>query len=290
MSYSAVLHKLGYIEAMPKPSSDVLKKHYEDKYYQDAKGTYAPDYCDDELIHFANIAKAAQTTARNLDLPNQLLDLGCGEGFFAKYFFDADWEVSCADYSTFGISKHNPELMDYFIAGDIYTSIERLITENATFGMVNLQNVLEHVIDPLALLMQITPLIKSNGALRIRVPNDYSAFQLALLDRDMTYNTWFNAPEHLSYFNKDGLTNVLNEAGYKILSMQADFPIELFLANPHSNYWSDRDLGKGAHFTRVFCENHLIESDIDNYLKYSEAAGALGFGRELVVYASTNAT
>jgi hypothetical protein len=71
-----------------------------------------------------------------------------------------------------------------------------------------------------------------------------------------------------------------------VLSLQADFPIELFLANPHSNYWRDRSLGKAAHLTRVFCENYLIAEDIDAYIQYSEAAGKLGFGRELIVYAA----
>jgi hypothetical protein len=119
---------------------------------------------------------------------------------------------------------------------------------------------------------------------RIRVPNDYSEFQAELVRKGYTTKTWFSPPEHLSYFNRTALLEVLRVCGYSVLSLQADFPIEMFLANPHSNYWKDRTLGKGAHLARVFVENFLISTDIDAYIRYAEAAGELGFGRELIVY------
>jgi len=105
------------------------------------------------------------------------------------------------------------------------------------------------------------------------------------MDKRKTENTWFTPPEHLSYFNKDGLINIFQHCGYKLASLQADFPIEIFLANKHSNYWKERVLGKEAHLSRVFCENHLIEKNINDYIEYSKAAAQLGFGRQLIAYA-----
>jgi hypothetical protein len=138
------------------------------------------------------------------------------------------------------------------------------------------------------LLKNIKPLLSKNSALRIKVPNDYSDFQLALIEEGHTKNTWFNAPEHLSYFNSKSLQNLLEHCGYKLLSLQIDFPIELFLANPHSNYWKDRTLGKGAHLARLFCENHLMEKNAGDYIDYSEATAKIGFGRTLIAYATPN--
>jgi hypothetical protein len=77
----------------------------------------------------------------------------------------------------------------------------------------------------------------------------------------------------------------LEFCGYQVLSIQADFPIEVFLANSHSNYWRNRDLGNEAHKARVFCENYLIEKSVSDYVSYSEAQAKLGFGRELIAYA-----
>ena len=193
--------------------------------------------------------------------------------------------MACSDFSEFGIAQHNPQLLPLFQAGDIYDAIAHYKTHGKRFGLVNLQNVFEHVIDPEHLLKQIKPILNPKGALRIMVPNDYSAFQTALVARGDTSNTWFNPPEHLSYFNAASLHQVLEHYGYRVVSLQATFPIEMFLANPHANYWKNRELGKGAHFTRVFCENFLINQDIDAYIAYTEASAKLSFGRNLIAYA-----
>jgi SAM-dependent methyltransferase len=284
--YKEGLHPLGFHEALPKPSEQELGEHYREKYFQQSQVGYSAEYRPDELEYFHNVARVALAVCEKLGVDASLLDLGCGEGFFARSFHSFGWSVACCDFSEFGITRHNAGLLPFFRAGDLHGLIERYRTERGRFGLINLQNVLEHVIDPIALLAKLKPLFAERSTLRIRVPNDYSKFQRALVERGDTTNTWFNAPEHLSYFDSASLSSLLDHCGYRLLSLQADFPIELFLANPHSNYWRDRSLGKAAHLTRVFCENYLIGEDIDAYIQYSEAAGKLGFGRELIVYAA----
>jgi 2-polyprenyl-3-methyl-5-hydroxy-6-metoxy-1,4-benzoquinol methylase len=283
------LNELGYREAVPKPTQAQLNQHYREKYYQNPQGSYAADYTPDEIRYFRNIATVAQATMSPWGIDRSLLDLGCGEGFFAKRFLDSGYSVTCCDYSEFGVAKHNEQLLPFFNGGDIYESIDSYLAQEKTFGCVNLQNVLEHVLDPIALLVKLKKLLRpGHSVLRVKVPNDYSEFQLALLEKGLTTATWFAPPEHLSYFDTASLGRVLQHCGYEIRSMQADFPIELFLVNPHSNYAKDRKLGKGAHMTRIFCENFLIGKDTDAYLRYSEAAAELGFGRDLTVYASVS--
>jgi SAM-dependent methyltransferase len=289
-AYKEKLNRLGFYEAVPKPSIDEISRHYTEKYYQNAQGSYAAKYLPDELQYFNNIARVAHAVSIKLELDASMLDLGCGEGFFTKSFHSFGWNVSCCDFSDFGIKQHNADMLPFFSGGDIFKSIEKYKIESNTFGLVNIQNVLEHVIEPVGLITDIKPLLGKGSALRVRVPNDYSDFQLALVEKSYTTNTWFSPPEHLSYFNKRGLINLLEHCGYKLLSVQADFPIEIFLANPHSNYWKDRNLGKGAHMARVFCENHLIEKNINDYIEFSEAAAKLGFGREIIAYATPRST
>lgn len=284
--YFEHLNPLGYYEAIPKPTLKELEQHYSEKYYQNAQGSYSSQYLDEELRYFHNIARVALETASRFDLDKSLYDLGCGEGFFTKYFYEARWKVACCDFSSFGISKFNEDMLPYFSSGDIFKQVKDTIRSEKKFGLINLQNVLEHVIDPIELLVDLKAMLSERSAIRIKVPNDYSDFQIALLNRNNTTNTWFGPPLHLSYFNKVGLTSILHHCGYQILSLQADFPIELFLSNNHSNYSKDRSLGKQAHLSRIFCENHLIESSINDYLEYSEAAGKLGFGRQLIAYAT----
>lgn len=283
--YKETLNTLGYYEVTPKPSSKELELHYKNKYYQESLGTYSKEYSADDLRYFSNVAEVANQTSMLHKLDRTLLDLGCGEGFFSRHFQKSGWRISCSDFSDFGVSQHNKEVLPFFSSGDIYDSVANICSKNEKFGLVNLQNVLEHVIDPICLLSSIKSLLDQTSALRIRIPNDYSDFQHDLVKSGLSKNTWFSPPEHLSYFNKTSLINLLEYCGYEIISLQADFPIELFLANPNSNYWQDRSLGKGAHQARTFCENHLIEKDINAYIEYSESAAKLGFGRELIAYA-----
>jgi SAM-dependent methyltransferase len=284
-AFHVVRNALGFREIAPKPSKEALARHYAEKYYQEPSGSYASSYSADELRYFNNVAKVAEFTASRLGVERSVLDLGCGEGFFAAHFQARGWETSCCDFSSAGLTRHNPALLPYLLVGDVGESILSLHSKSLTFGLVNMQNVLEHVIDPLGTLASIRSLLGSGSCLRIRVPNDFSDFQRALVESGQTTESWVVPPDHLSYFNRHGLESILQAAGYKIVSVQADFPIEIFLANPHSNYWRDRTIGKGAHAARVFCENYLIEKDMEAYVDYSECAARLGFGRELIAYA-----
>lgn len=285
IKYKANKNVHGFYEAQPKPSIEELRIHYTEKYWQEGHATHINEYMPEELEYFENVAKVARETAEQLKLNKSLFDIGCGEAFYSKAFNSFGWSVTCCDYSDFGIKRHNPDMLAYFISGDIYNVIEGQVLSNKKYGLISLQNVLEHVIDPLALLKSLKPLLDDKSAISVRVPNDYSDFQRALLERKFTDETWFTPPEHLSYFNKDGLIGILQECGYRLLSLQADFPIELFLSNKNSNYTKDKSLGKDAHLSRIFCENHLISKSIKDYIEYSKAAAQLGFGRLLTAYA-----
>jgi len=85
--------------------------------------------------------------------------------------------------------------------------------------LVNLDNVLEHVLEPVELLKKVKRVMSKNAIARIEVPNDFSAFQKLLVEAGCTKETWVNPPEHLSYFNKASLVNLFDDVGFKILSL-----------------------------------------------------------------------
>ncbi|WP_220721078.1 class I SAM-dependent methyltransferase [Agarivorans litoreus] len=285
MKFTEKEHQLGFIEAYPKPSIEELTRHYQEKYFQDPKGAYQEDYLPEELAHMLNLAAVADKTTQKLSCEKTLFDVGCGEGFFTKNLLSLGWNVKCCDFSSFALKKFHPELLQFFDEGDALQLISKSVEAGEKFGLVNLQNVLEHVLEPIDLLLSLKGLLGSSSALRIKVPNDYSDFQKRLVDENMTTNTWFAPPEHLSFFNAVTLANTLDECGYEVLSSQVNFPIEVFLTNPNSNYWKDRSLGKAAHNSRILIENFLISQSLDDYISFSEASAKLGFGRELIVYA-----
>ncbi len=286
--YSLVKNSIGYYEVRPKPSAIELQKYYSKKYYNISNRAYKKNYTKEELKYFSVESEIALKTLihHSIKINKKLLDLGCGEGFFAKHFKKKDWIVECVDFSDEGLLRHNPSLISDFIQADLVNYFQKSSSKLKNVGLINLDNVLEHVIDPIALLKLIKIKMSSKTILRVEVPNDFSKFQSLLLKRGCTKVTWVNAPEHLSYFNRESLIKLFKKLGFKIISLQSDFPIEQFLLNKHSNYWKNRALGKAAHLTRVVVTNYLSEINLDRLIDYREAAADLEFGRVLTAYVS----
>jgi len=283
--YKISKNTYGYFEVLPKPSVEELEAHYSQKYYQQSLGSYERSYSADELRYFEVESDLCLATIKKyMSLKESLLDVGCGEGFFAKKLFDMGWSVKCVDFSSEGLSNHNPELLDFFDQGDLLTYLNNRSVKDSEYGLINLDNVLEHVVDPEQLLVSLRNVMGPNSIARIEVPNDFSRFQSLLLSLGCTEETWVSPPEHMSYFNKNSLVNLLNGTGFEVVSLQADFPIEQFLLNDNSNYWKDRGLGKAAHLSRVICTNYMAEVNLERYIDYKEAAADLEFGRQLTAY------
>jgi 2-polyprenyl-3-methyl-5-hydroxy-6-metoxy-1,4-benzoquinol methylase len=284
--YTLVRNAIGFFEVEPKPCIEDLQKHYSNKYYQNSHGSYEKSYSESQLKYFLNEGELALKTLKRyaVDTKSSLLDLGCGEGFFASCFKSFGWEVKCVDFSNDGISRHNPSLLPNFTESDLLTYLNSHGSEISKYGLINLDNVLEHLVDPIAMIRTLRGLIKAKTVVRIEVPNDFSSFQSLLVKRGCTEETWVVLPDHLSYFNKDSLLALLESEGFKVRSCQADFPIEQFLLNDHTNYWKDRSLGSAANLARVVVTNYMVEMNIDRLIDYREAAADLEFGRELTVY------
>jgi len=286
IKFSIIKNINGFLEVKPKPSIKELKIHYSKKYYQNDHGQYKKSYTKEELEYFDNEANLTLNTLKIYKLLNKkkLLDLGCGEGFFASFFKKIKWDVTCVDLSRDGLARHNPLLQNDFIQSDILNFINSKKTNLNKFDLINLDNVLEHVLNPVKLIKDLRDKISSSSVIRIQVPNDFSKFQSLLLKRGFTKETWLNPPEHLNYFNTGSLKQLLVAQGFSIRSLQVDFPIEQFLVNNYSNYWKNKKLGKEANKARLIITNYLANHDIKSLIKYREIAADLDFGRVITVY------
>ena len=286
MKFSEKKNLLGFIQATPTPTKEELNSFYENKYFQNQKGSYQNNYSKNEIEYFYNVALVSEKICKSLQIETSLLDIGCGEGFFSAKCLDLGWSIKCVDFSEYGIDKFNPHLKKYFKKSDIYDFIEQSISNKENYGMINLQHVLEHVTDPISLLEQLKKILKkSHSVLRIKVPNDYSSFQKLLKESNFTENTWFVPPEHLNYFNNRNIIPLLDSCGFRVTKALGDFPIEIFITNEHSNYSKNKSLGKQAHVSRTLIENFLIEENIDHYISLSESLFQNGMCRNLTIFA-----
>jgi SAM-dependent methyltransferase len=190
--------------------------------------------------------------------------------------------VKGVDYSDFGIKQHNKALIDEFIAGDIYENLTVLYHKKEQFNLIWLDNVLEHVLDPLDLLNRCYGLCRNKGYLIIEVPNDFSSTQRELKKQEfIKEDYWIAVPDHISYFNREGLINLAKDARWQHVKTISDFPIEFNLFNPNANYKNDHSKGKGAHIQRMKIENMLHGISIDKTNHLYEIMADLGLGRQI---------
>jgi SAM-dependent methyltransferase len=279
-----VFTKSGWVEVTPKPSTDELAAFYADEYYQEEHSQYSHTYSDEEILFFQAAARlCVQTLTSYGHGCESVLDVGCGEGFFPAFLKSCGSKVVVTDFSSDGLQRFNAELFEDFIAGDAYSVLPTL--REKEFDLINVSNVLEHVIDPREFLRLVTMNMHAKTVIRCVVPNDYSSFQELLIEEGLTENTWFCPPEHLTYFNVDNIDGIFEECGLRVISKQVGFPIEMFLANRTSNYALDRSKGKDAHRARVMLVNHFVRRNIKAYQEYCEHAAKIDFGRDLTVYA-----
>jgi 2-polyprenyl-3-methyl-5-hydroxy-6-metoxy-1,4-benzoquinol methylase len=289
MEYPKVgLNQYGYYEVLQQPSDEDLQKYYEEKYYQENKGSYLHSYSDEELIYFLNKNEQKYhivTSQLKISERGKFLDVGCGEGYALQLFLDKGWEVVGLDYSDFGCKQFNPECLPYLILGDIYKRLDELIAKGDKFDVLLLDNVLEHVKDPKGMLIKCRQLLNSVGVLIIEVPNDFSKLQKYLLEsKKIDKPFWVVLPDHLSYFNLQGLNNLLENSGFVNKLSISDHPIDFNLLNDDTNYSKDKSKGKGCHKARVELENLIHSISLDKAIDLYKAYAGLGLGRQIISF------
>ncbi|MEW6165097.1 MAG: class I SAM-dependent methyltransferase [Pseudomonadota bacterium] len=282
-------HPLGYWEIANKPTPEELQQYYAEKYYQEGKGSYELEYSEDELMYFnAKLGQRFAVLRRYLSPAQEkpcLLDVGCGEGYALAFFRKHGWEVKGLDFSAAGVASKNPDCVDALTTGDVFALLEAEIDAGKTYDVVWLQNVLEHVLDPLGLLKSLRTLVAPGGLAVVTVPNDCSITQRAALAAGHVDNAfWVAPPDHLTYFDGCSLGNAASETGWQCVEMLGDFPVDWFLFHPGSNYVRDRSVGKAAHKARVQIENLIHAQSSEDVIRFWSAAAKLGLGRDITAF------
>jgi 2-polyprenyl-3-methyl-5-hydroxy-6-metoxy-1,4-benzoquinol methylase len=280
-----IQHPAGFMTLRDPPSYSELRAYYRDRYYskKDGSSHYAYDYDARELEH-KRIAPVEIERSFGSS-KGRMLEIGVGEGFSLAHFHGLGWDVRGVDFTRDGLAHFHPHLMDAVVEGDIYEYLEDVISRGETFDGIICSHVLEHVLDPMGLLSRLKSIVAPGGKVRISTPNDGSWLQnLAIENGQVPQDFYVTIPDHISYFNAETLPGTLKAAGFEVYDLLAEFPVDLYLLQSHSNYFGQADKGRQAHFSRIDFENALFAQSPEKLFAFRRACAAAGIGRALSAY------
>lgn len=272
----------GFRHVVPLPDPRELDREYRETYYADEKPTFLVHAAEDQ--QWAELAQTDRLESLERLLGparRRLLDIGSGPGFFLKTAKSRGWRVKGIEPSR-QAAAHARALGIEVIEGFFGVGATPAL---GLFDAINLNNVLEHVPDPITILLQAGALLEPGGAICVNVPNDFSPFQVAAAATGETGEWWIAPPHHLNYFDFATLSNLLERLKFEVAEKTTSFPMEAFLLMG-DNYTSDPALGRASHIKRKKFDLALETAGLKETRKaFYRALAETGIGREAVVIA-----
>ena len=268
---------------IPLPTAEELETVYAHEYYTQEKPLYIERYLQDRRWWENVYDLRLQLFEKFLDQSERkILDIGSGPGIFLAKARNRGWLTMGLEPSkeaaNFSQNKLGLDIKNIFYNNESSARIGK-------FSCVHIGEVLEHITDPEAFVLQTKENLEKNGLLAAIVPNDFNPIQILISKEQKKKPWWIAPPHHLNYFNPKSLTILLEKCGFEIIHLENTFPIDLFVLMG-LDYVENDDIGRNAHGMRMSFENILFESNSEEreiiktlYKKFTE----IGIGREIFI-------
>jgi 2-polyprenyl-3-methyl-5-hydroxy-6-metoxy-1,4-benzoquinol methylase len=157
--------------------------------------------------------------------PKRVLDIGCSDGSLAVALHDAGAE-------TWGIEP-DPEFalraserLDHVLQGDALARATELADNDEQFDLVVCADVLEHLVDPWAVLRIVRQLVVDDGALIVSLPNVqfYTTLVWLIFKRRWRYlDRGVHDRTHLRWFTDLDARDMFLDAGFRVETMTSHY-------------------------------------------------------------------
>lgn len=194
----------GLIYLWPQPDWDELILHYPEQYhgYLSSKSTIL------NAFRRYGLKKRIKSILEFKNSIGVILDIGCASGEFLEEFRNSTgWQVTGLEVVENAIKSAKDK--------SIPVITEELLNANLdenTFDVVTLWDVLEHLADPSAVLIECHRILKKEGLLVIKTP-DPSGIEASIFKE---YWVGYEAPQHLFNFPRKVLVDYLYKIGFRV--------------------------------------------------------------------------
>jgi 2-polyprenyl-3-methyl-5-hydroxy-6-metoxy-1,4-benzoquinol methylase len=153
--------------------------------------------------------RAEGALAREGSSARRLLDVGCATGDFLTFARERGWDVHGVELVDVAASFCRDVLDLPVITGDLLAAGY----PTGYFDVVTLWNVLEHLYDPAATLLEIRRILRPEGLLVLAAPEVNS------LDARIFGPAWvgYDVPRHLYTFSRATLARLLAQNGFRVV-------------------------------------------------------------------------
>lgn len=158
------------------------------------------------------------------DKQTPILDIGCGNGYFANRLIDQGYTVYGIDTSPDGIAIANRQHPDHFFRCDVTCAELPAPLRAIPFRTVLCMEVIEHLYSPRTMVCFARELLLRSGGGELLVTTPYHGYlknlTIALADR-MDYHLsalWEGG--HIKFWSKRTLTRLLSDAGYRDIAIR----------------------------------------------------------------------
>lgn len=180
---------------------------YSEDYYTGGSGQVFANYLGEERARRANARRKLRSMRRRTPRSGRLLDVGCAAGFFlveARRYFEPQG-VEISEFSSrvarerFGLDVFTGTLQDAKFAAD-------------SFDVITMWDVVEHLSDPKAVLMEASRVLRPGGSLVLTTGDVGSRYARRAGPR------WhlLEPPWHLYYFSRATMSAMGEAAGLRL--------------------------------------------------------------------------
>lgn len=207
----------------PMPTEEQLFQFYNSSYFNSSqflKDTKLligyQNYSAEKEIHLANARYIINKLNRFwVGAPGTLLEIGCAMGFFLDYARSLGWKVKGVDLAEDAVNFAKEKLGLDILKGDVFS----LNANTNSFDACISIGTLDHLKNPLAVLDEISRILKPKGLLLITIGS---------ISELVPFH--YRPPEHLFYFSRKSLKIALEKSGFEVKQI--------------SNFWTQYSIGE----------------------------------------------
>jgi 2-polyprenyl-3-methyl-5-hydroxy-6-metoxy-1,4-benzoquinol methylase len=143
----------------------------------------------------------------------RVCDIGCGNGGLLRRLAAAGYQVAGMDPDADACRA--TRVQGFKVAQGTAEQLPAQLARGS-FDVVTMMHVLEHVLEPVTAVANISELLKSGGRFVVETPNNAC---LGLREAGITWR-WLDVPRHLNFFTAESLKAVCRRAGLEIEAVE----------------------------------------------------------------------